>query len=235
MKRIGFALVAGLGGVLCAPGSAEGQFAPPVAPPGYVTAGPVMGGDVTTAPARRGLLARLRDRRSGGSVATMPLPTSYPAFVGQPATIAPGTTIAPGATITPTSIPGTTTTIPSPMPAGPTTYLAPGTIIGPSGSPLTTYPSTQGHLHGTVIPSSGTIVNGSTIQPGTIIGGTTIPSSGTIVNGSVLPLGTSTYLNGSVIPTSGYIMDGSQVMTANYNTLGSTPRRGLLNRLRLRR
>ena len=72
MKRIGIALVAGVGGILCAPGSAEGQFAPPVAPPGYVTAGPVMSGNVVSSPARRGLFGRLRGRTSG-PVSTMPL------------------------------------------------------------------------------------------------------------------------------------------------------------------
>ena len=61
MKRIGIALVAGVGGILCAPGSAEGQFAPPVAPPGYVTAGPVMSGNVVSSPARRGLFGRLQE------------------------------------------------------------------------------------------------------------------------------------------------------------------------------
>lgn len=115
MKRMILALAAGAGLALYAvPVSADEPATP--AKPGATAGTPVVVSE-TTVPARRGILARLRDRRNAGTMVTTP------ATVTTPSTPAPST-------------------VPSPMPM-PGVKPASGTTT--SGSKVTTaaYTTTQ--------------------------------------------------------------------------------------------
>ncbi len=127
MNRMILALVVGSGATLFAISPARADEPKPVP----TTSGPVVISStpdiVTTAPApRRGLIGRLRDRRTGGTMSTSPLPTT-------------GTIVTP----TTTTTPGTTIPTPIPMPMGKPS------IVLPAGATTDTPLST-------VVPASGT-------------------------------------------------------------------------------
>ena len=133
MKRMILAVVVGSGAALFAASPARADEPKPVptsSAPVVVSSTPDV---VTTAPAsRRGLIARLRDRRTGGTMTTSPLTTT-------------GTIVTPSTTTSP----GTTIPTPIPMPMGkPSIVLPAGGTTG--DTPLSA-----------VVPASGTVTMAS--------------------------------------------------------------------------
>lgn len=135
MKRFGLALAVGVLAVSAAP--AQQPATAPQSGPTITTGTPVVGsgtivqGDViTTAPARRGLFGRMRNRNTSSA----PVITSYP-------TTTPGTVIPMPATTT-----APNTSIPNPMPS---TAPTPRTTGGGTSGIITT---------GDVVQASGTTV-----------------------------------------------------------------------------
>ncbi len=134
MKRMILAVVVGSGAALFAASSARADEPKPVpttsSAPVVVSSTPDV---VTSAPAsRRGLIGRLRDRRTGGTMTTSPL-------------TATGTIVTPSTTTSP----GTTIPTPIPMPMGkPSIVLPAGGTTG--DTPLSA-----------VVPASGTVTMAS--------------------------------------------------------------------------
>jgi len=137
----------------------------PVTPakPTITTGGPVVVSDtVTGTTARRGLIARLRDRRSTGAVMT-----------------APTTTVAPIA-------PAPSTTVPSPMPM-PTVKPASGTTTTTPMVTTAAYTTTQPARTGLFsrLRNRGTT---TTVEPMTMPMSAVVPASGTVT----MPMTTTT-------------------------------------------
>lgn len=102
MKRILFA--AALAALFAGTASADDKPAAPATPAPVVTAAPVEMAPATSSGTRRGLLSRLRDRRSGS---TMTAPTMTAPTMTAPPTTAPMPM--PGTTPVPMPMPGKTT------------------------------------------------------------------------------------------------------------------------------
>jgi len=162
MKGIVLVLAAGIGGILFASAPATAEDTPAPKPAGTTPATPVVVSSdvVSTTPARRGLLARLRDRRSGNTMVTTPAVNTVVAPA--PATTVPMTMPKPG-TATPAA--GTATATPMVTTAAYTVASQP-TRTGlfsrfRNRNTMTTTPmpvmATSTPMSG-VVPASGTVV-----------------------------------------------------------------------------
>ena len=169
MKRMILAVVVGSGAALFAASPARADEPKPVpttsSAPVVVSSTPDV---VTSAPAsRRGLIGRLRDRRTGGTMTTSPLTTTG-------TIVTPSTTTSPGTTI-PTPIPMPMGKPSIVLPAGATTTNSPVVSTAAYAVPVRSGVFTRGRTRTTtavattpmplplsaVVPASGTVTMAS--------------------------------------------------------------------------
>ncbi|MDB5308598.1 MAG: hypothetical protein JWO38_2800 [Gemmataceae bacterium] len=156
MKRIGFALAAGFGVLLCAvsPASADTPSTAPTPKAVVVTGNPVVvpgpaasAEVISTVPARRGLFGRLRNRGTATPVAfpaATPLPAATGTVITTPAPVVPAPL--PSTVPVPTQMPvrpapGGVSVVPTPgvVPASGTVMSPPGwTAVATGGTPVMT-------------------------------------------------------------------------------------------------